>query len=118
MIARLPIRVAPPGVLVDLRVTPNGGGNRVDGLAHDATGRLFLKVRVSAAPEKGKANAAVIKLLSKEWALPRSTCAIVAGELDRNKVLAISGDGTRLQVALAAWFEECDLGLKQTDSDE
>lgn len=118
MIDNLPIRVALPGLLVDLRVTPNGGGNRIDGLARDASGRLFLKVRVSAAPEKGKANAAVIKLLSKEWGVSKSACAIVAGELDRNKVLAISGDGKKLQVAIAAWFEERELGLRQADSDE
>lgn len=118
MIDHLPIRMAPPGLLVDLRVTPNGGGNRIDGLAHDASGRLFLKVRVSAAPEKGKANAAVIKLLSREWAVPKSACAIVAGELDRNKLLAIAGDGAKLQATIAAWFVERELGLQQTDGDE
>lgn len=118
MIEALPIRGAEGGLLVELRVTPNGGGNRIDGLARDASGRQFLKVRVSAAPEKGKANAAVIKLLAREWGLPKSACAIVSGELDRNKVLSISGDGAKLQVVIAAWFDKHGFGLKQADGDE
>lgn len=94
------------GVAVRLRVTPRGGGDRIEGLARDAEGGCFLRLRVSAVAEKGRANEAVVKLLAKAWRLPRTALAITAGETGRNKVVTISGDAAALEARISAWLDE------------
>lgn len=74
-----------------VRVTPKGGRDAVDGWAVDPAGRPYLKVRVSAAPADGEANAAVAVLLAKALKLPRSAVRIVAGDTARLKMLEIEG---------------------------
>ncbi len=74
-----------------VRVTPKGGRDAVDGWAIDDAGRAYLKVRVSAAPADGEANAAVIALLAKSLKVPRSAVRLVAGETARLKMLQIEG---------------------------
>jgi hypothetical protein len=49
-----------------------------------------LKIRVSAAPEKGQANAAVEKLLAKALQLPKSCVQIVAGHTSTRKTVEVS----------------------------
>jgi uncharacterized protein YggU (UPF0235/DUF167 family) len=85
-------------------VTPRGGADRIDGLGADADGEVFLRLRVSAVAEKGKANDAVVKLLAKAWRVPRSSLAIVAGETDRNKVVAVAGDADELAARIGSWL--------------
>ena len=63
-----------------------------------------LKVRVTAAPEKGKANAAVEKLIADALRLDRGDVRIVAGGQSRQKTLEISGL-TRAEIA--ARLREC-----------
>jgi len=50
-----------------------------------------LKVRVRAPPEKGKANAAVEKLIEKTLGLPRGHVHIVSGKTSGRKVIEIPG---------------------------
>jgi uncharacterized protein len=71
---------------VELRVTPRAGRNEI-GAVRD--GRLLVKV--TAAPEDGKANAAVIKLLSKAWHVPATSMEIIHGETSREKTLLLRG---------------------------
>jgi len=49
-----------------------------------------FKVKVTVAPEKGKANTAVIKLLSDYFKVARSRIKILSGETSRNKKIEIS----------------------------
>ena len=49
------------------------------------------KLSVSAPPEKGKANDAVIHLLAETLELPRSSVSIVSGQSGRDKVAVLSG---------------------------
>lgn len=48
-----------------------------------------LKVHVSSAPEKGKANAEVLRAISKYLGLRRSQLEIISGETTRDKVVRI-----------------------------
>jgi uncharacterized protein len=50
-----------------------------------------LKVAVSAAPEKGKANRAVCDLLAAELGIRPSAISVTRGETSRRKELAIEG---------------------------
>jgi len=74
-----------------VRVTPKGGRDGVDGWASDEAGRPVLKVRVSAAPADGAANAAVTTVIAKALKVPRSAVRIVAGDTARVKRLEIEG---------------------------
>lgn len=64
---------------LSLRVTPNASADALtiaDGI---------VQVRVTAAPEAGKANAAVLALLAKALGVPKSALSIVRGESGRDK---------------------------------
>lgn len=61
----------------------------------DAKGRGVLRVAVTAIPEQGRANKALIKLLAKEWKVAKSDLSLVRGAKDRDKAVLIKGaDGT------------------------
>ena len=101
-----PIRRVADGVTVTVRLTPKAGADRIDGVAADAAGAPVLRVRVTAAPEAGKANAALIALMAKRWKLPKSALSIAGGAKDRNKVVHVAGDPAALYERLAGWFKE------------
>lgn len=101
-----PFSLAPDGVRVSLRLTPKAARARLGGLRADADGRLRLKASVTAVPEGGKANAALIRLLSKAWRVPGSDIAVVAGAADRNKTLAVFGDPAQTLSRLTGWLKE------------
>ena len=77
---------------ITVHLTPNARQNAVLGWGKDADGRRVLKVQVTAIPEKGKANQALVKLLSKAWKIPKSSIEIMQGETSRVKVLQISAE--------------------------
>jgi uncharacterized protein YggU (UPF0235/DUF167 family) len=62
-----------------------------------------IAVRVRAVPESGRANKALIGLLSKALKTPKSDIEIIAGMTARIKRLRIRCDG----VALASQLETC-----------
>ena len=62
----------------------------------------MLRVRVSAVPDKGKANAAVMALIAKALDVPKSSVSVTSGQTARLKTLAVVGDGA----ALAALIEK------------
>jgi uncharacterized protein (TIGR00251 family) len=75
-----------------VRLTPNGGRDAIDGIEADSEGETFLKARVTAVPEKGKANKALILLIAKSLRIPKSSVSLVSGETARKKILRIDGD--------------------------
>lgn len=74
------------GVRLEVRVTPRAGRNEIGAVLN---GRL--QVKVTAAPADGKANAAVLKLLSKALGVPVSKIDILQGETSRDKSLLLRG---------------------------
>ena len=90
------------GLTVTVKVTPRASRTRVTGLAQDADGAPLLAVAVTAPPEDGKANAALVRLLAKEWRVPRSAITIASGAASRRKTLHIAGDPDRLRLDLEA----------------
>ncbi len=76
---------------ITVKLTPGAKKNEVAGWDIGAAGERFLRVSVTAAPEKGKANAALIKLLAKHWGIPKSAIEIVRGETNRLKVIEVEG---------------------------
>ena len=80
-------RAVTGGIRLVVRVTPNAGADRIDGPETRDDGSEVLRVRVSAVPDKGKANAAVIALLAKALGVPKSSMAVVSGDTARLKTL-------------------------------
>ena len=62
----------------------------------EADGGVALKAAVTAPPEDGKANAALVALLAKAWRVPKSAISVIAGASDRRKTLLVEGDPTLL----------------------
>ena len=48
------------------------------------------RIKVSAAPEKGKANKRIIELLSKEFNVKKQSIRIVSGETNSRKIIEIN----------------------------
>jgi uncharacterized protein (TIGR00251 family) len=107
MAADLPSPFTPvrDGIRVRLRVQPRAHRNRVGGLAPEADGGASIKVAVTAPPEDGKANAAVLAQLAEAWKLPKSSLSVVAGAADRRKTIHLQGDPSRLMQALELWLK-------------
>ena len=78
------IREVEGGVVVSVKVQPNASRDRVVGEYGDQ-----LKIAVTVAPEKGKANKAVIKVLSKLLGVKSSDIEILSGETSRDKKVLI-----------------------------
>ena len=96
----LPWHSAPGGVLVDVRLTPRGGRDAIEGVARRADGRVVLKARVRAAPSEGEANAALCRLLANAVGVAPRQATLVSGATAREKRVRISGDAARLVAAL------------------
>lgn len=99
MIAR-PYRLAEGRLQLEVRLTPKGGRNRIDGLGGLADGRVVVLARVSAPPEKGAANRALERLVADWLEIPPSQVSIVSGATARVKTLAVGTDEPSLIAAL------------------
>ncbi len=67
-------------------------------------GGAELCVSVTAAPEKGRANEALLRLLAKQLRRPLRDLDLVAGATDRHKQVLIRGDAAALEAELTAWL--------------
>ena len=79
-------------VRLTVRLTPNGGRDAIDGWETGADGESHLKTRVSAPPDKGKANKALMVLIAKTAGAPKSAVSLISGDTQRKKILRIEGD--------------------------
>ena len=52
-----------------------------------------IKLRISAAPVDGKANAHLIKFLAQEFSVPQHNIRIIKGESSRQKQISITNPG-------------------------
>jgi uncharacterized protein (TIGR00251 family) len=80
----------PEGVILPVRAQP---GSRKNELRGEQEG--MLKVCVTQAPEKGKANKAVIELLAKSLGLKKSQIQLLSGETSHQKKFLIQGTTVR-----------------------
>jgi hypothetical protein len=77
------------GARLRVRLTPGARSEGFNGIHADAEGLAWLKAGVRAAPESGKANAALIALVAKSAGIARGRIGIVSGQTSRAKVLFI-----------------------------
>ncbi len=85
------------GALLAVRAQPGARKNAVGG---DRGGAL--KVAVTAPPEDGRANAAILELLREWLGLKRSEVELASGATNRNKQILIRGRSPAELAALLA----------------
>ncbi len=71
---------------ITVKVVPGASQDRVVGWLGEA-----LKIRVSAQPEKGKANSAVIALLADFLKIPARSIKVASGQTSRAKIIEFRG---------------------------
>lgn len=92
------------GLVVQVRLTPKSARDEVRGL--EAFGEdLRLAVAVRAVPDKGAANAALVRCLAEWLEVPRSSVELSSGATSRNKALTVRGDAPMLASRLKARLE-------------
>ena len=94
-------RATPDGVVVTCRLTPKGGRDAIDGIVTLSDGTEVLGCRVRAAPEDGKANAALCRLIAEVAGAPASRARVAAGAKSRVKQILVEGEAAALMAALA-----------------
>jgi uncharacterized protein (TIGR00251 family) len=84
----MPLTIQPHalGATLALRVQPKAKRNAILGEQAGA-----LKVSVTAPPEDGRANEAVLALLRDEYGWQRSQVELLSGATNRNKVVLVRG---------------------------
>ncbi len=74
------------GVELAVKASPGSRSNEIRGVVGDA-----LKISVTAAPEKGKANKAIVKLLAKELGIAKSQIELTSGATSPLKKFLVLG---------------------------
>jgi uncharacterized protein len=97
-----PLKPAPDGLRVAIRLSPRARSDRLLGIAATAGGGRVVKASVTAPARDGRANEALLRLLAQAWRLPRGDLSIVAGITSRNKTVRVAGDPHQLIGRLAA----------------
>jgi uncharacterized protein (TIGR00251 family) len=85
----MPLRRDGADLLLSLRLTPKASRARIGGVFTDAKGQNWLQASVTAPPDKGKANAALIVLLGATLKVPSSSILLETGDVSRLKRLRL-----------------------------
>ena len=85
-----------------MHLTPKAGADEVLGVAEREMGQTVLRARVRAAPEAGKANAALARLIAEWLGEAKSKGEIVSGGKSRLKQVLVRGDPGLLMSRLAS----------------
>jgi len=78
------------GVVFAVKVIPSGSKTCLCGLLGDK-----LKIKVSAAPEKGRANKCLLDFLSKKLAVKKNNLTIITGQTSPVKRIRALGISSR-----------------------
>jgi uncharacterized protein len=88
--------VAADGLRVAIRLLPRARVDALVAIASATDGRRVLKATVTAPPDGGRANEALLQLLARAWHIPRRDISIISGLTSRNKAVRVAGDPHRL----------------------
>jgi uncharacterized protein (TIGR00251 family) len=89
------------GLRLAIRLSPRAKADRLNRVLVGADGSKVLTAMVTAPPQHGRANEALLQLLARAWHLPRRNLSIVAGAVSRHKTVHIAGDPQQLLERLA-----------------
>ena len=83
---------AQSNITITVRVTPRSGRDEVMGRKVFEDGVQAVCVRVTAAPDGGKANKAVCKAVASSLGVTKTAVEVVSGHTARRKQLSISAN--------------------------
>jgi uncharacterized protein (TIGR00251 family) len=83
------------GLIFGVKVAPRASRDEVVGVEAGE-----LKVRLTAPPVEGAANAALVELLARRLGLAKSQVTLIGGQTSRHKVVAVAGRGAAEIAAL------------------
>ncbi len=101
-----PWKATADGVVVDVRLTPRGGRDAIEGIERRADGRAVLKARVRVAPADGEANSALCRLIVDALDIAPRQVTVAAGTTSRVKRIRVTGDPAMLVRALRRLAEK------------
>lgn len=96
----LPARPIDKGIRLAVRLQPRSSRNEVCGLFGEGADSR-LKLKLTAPPVDGAANAACQAYLAELFKVARGEVRLVGGEKSKDKVWEIAGDATMLMQRLA-----------------
>lgn len=73
----------------NVKVIVNAKNSEIIECAKDLLGKNFLKIKVNKAPENGKANQEVIKIIAQHFKIKKSEIMIIKGETSTKKIIEI-----------------------------
>lgn len=79
----------PKSKYLRVKVLPKSPKSEVSEIIEDSDGEKLIKIRIKAAPEKGRANAELIKFLSKELGITKDSISIISGKTEQVKLIRI-----------------------------
>jgi uncharacterized protein (TIGR00251 family) len=93
------------GAALTVRVTPRARRTEVAGILEDGT----LRIRLTAPPVEGRANAALLEYLAEVLGIRKSRIEIVAGDKGLDKIVSITGMAAQeVQRRLQAWIDKTE----------
>ena len=108
MASALPFVAAPAGLRLAVRLTPKASAAGILGIIAEADGGVALKLAVTAPPEAGKANDALLALVAELLHLRRRAVTLALGQTSRRKLVHVAGDpaalARRLEEILQPWL--------------
>jgi uncharacterized protein len=95
------LRAGPKGLFLTIKVTPKASRAEITGVRGGA-----LLVRVTTAPENGKANAACTALMADQAGVPKMAFELASGATSRTKTFRIASHAEAVQ----AWISSVESG--------
>jgi hypothetical protein len=83
---KLQIESTEGGVIFTVKVVPGSSRTGVSGMLNG-----MVKIKISAAPEKGKANQCLIKFLAKKLGVKKSAISVISGRTNPIKKVEVLG---------------------------
>jgi uncharacterized protein len=93
-------------VILVVRLTPKAREDAVTGIELLFDGAPVLRARVRAIPERGRANAALARLIADWLGVPASSVNVAQGSKSRLKQVSVEGDPDRLTSLIATRLAE------------
>ncbi|MHC4395187.1 MAG: DUF167 domain-containing protein [Planctomycetota bacterium] len=88
------IREVDGGVVFSAKIVPGSSRTEICGLFDG-----MVKIRISAAPEKGKANQSLVEFLAKQLGVKKKDVRIISGQTNPVKSVEVSGVSAEMLAA-------------------
>ena len=93
------------GVKLSIKTNPSAKQNKIGPVFEGLSGQYFLKISLTTAPENGKANKDLIKLLAKSLKFPASDFTLVSGQTNKQKIILIKDIDHSRYPHIQQWIE-------------